>query len=309
MGAKGMLNNPLGAGAAWMKGEIIPISEASIPITDWGLTHSDITYDVVPVWKGGFFRLDDYLVRFRASMAELHLDPGMTMNQIRQALISMVAASGLHDSYVSMVCSRGVPSVAGSRDPRLCSNQFYAWCVPYIEVISEETVAAGATMWVAKSVRRIPRDSINPLVKNYQWGDFTQGIFEAKEHGFETVILVDHQENVTEGPGFNVFAVLNGELVTPGLGILGGITRLTIFEIADELSIKAEARALPLTEFMQADEVFITTSAGGVMPIVKVDDRVFSNGVIGPVSERLRQAYWEWMLKPSLRTQVEYNRQ
>ena len=70
MGAKGMLNNPLGAGAAWMKGEIIPISEASIPITDWGLTHSDITYDVVPVWKGGFFRLDDYLVRFRASMAE-----------------------------------------------------------------------------------------------------------------------------------------------------------------------------------------------------------------------------------------------
>ncbi|HCV89043.1 MAG TPA: branched-chain amino acid--2-keto-4-methylthiobutyrate aminotransferase, partial [Alphaproteobacteria bacterium] len=62
-------SNPMAAGAAWMDGRVMPISEARIQVNDWGLVHSDITYDVVPVWEGGFFRLDDYLARFSASRA------------------------------------------------------------------------------------------------------------------------------------------------------------------------------------------------------------------------------------------------
>jgi branched-chain amino acid aminotransferase len=121
------MQQALSAGAAWMNGNIIPISEASIPVTDWELTHSDITYDVAPVRDGAFFRLIDYIDRFFASMAALQLNPNMTKQQVQDALIDMVAASAMRESYVAMVCSWGVQKIAGSRDPRDCRNHFYAW--------------------------------------------------------------------------------------------------------------------------------------------------------------------------------------
>ena len=96
-------------GAAWVKGDIVPIAEATIGVNDWGVTRSDITYDVVPVWEGGFFRLEDYLDRFEASMASLRLDVGMSRDEMRGALHAMVGRSGLRRSYVAMVASRGVP--------------------------------------------------------------------------------------------------------------------------------------------------------------------------------------------------------
>jgi branched-chain amino acid aminotransferase len=121
------MQQALSAGAVWMNGNIIPISEASIPVTDWELTHSDITYDVAPVRDGAFFRLIDYIDRFFASMAALQLNPNMTKQQVQDALIDMVAASAMRESYVAMVCSWGVQKIAGSRDPRDCRNHFYAW--------------------------------------------------------------------------------------------------------------------------------------------------------------------------------------
>jgi branched-chain amino acid aminotransferase len=92
------LEDVFSADAAWMRRRITPIREACIPVTDWGLTHCDITYDVVSVWKGGMFRLSVYLDRFEASMVALHLDPDMTRAAIQSALTQMVAASGLRNS-------------------------------------------------------------------------------------------------------------------------------------------------------------------------------------------------------------------
>ena len=93
-------------GAAWFRGSVVPIDQAVIPVNDWGLVHSDITYDVVPVNRGAFFRLEEYLDRFQASMKSLNLDQKMNQNQIRTALLDLVSASGLKNSYLSMVCSR-----------------------------------------------------------------------------------------------------------------------------------------------------------------------------------------------------------
>ncbi|MEM7269178.1 MAG: aminotransferase class IV [Pseudomonadota bacterium] len=142
--------NDFTKGAGWMNGEIIPIDQAKIGVTDWGLTHSDITYDVVPVWKGAFFRLNDYLDRFEASMASLRMDIGMDRSAIETALHDMVAATGLKDSYCAMVASRGAPMIPGSRDPRECANHFYAWAVPYVYVIKPEVAEKGATLWICR---------------------------------------------------------------------------------------------------------------------------------------------------------------
>jgi branched-chain amino acid aminotransferase len=296
----------LSTGGAWMAGKIMPISQASIPVTDWGLIHSDITYDVVPVWDGAFFRLDHYLTRFFRSMETLSLDPGLTPEEVTAALQELVSATGLRKAYVAMVTSRGVNMVPGSRDPRDCRNHFFAWCVPYIHVIRPEIAEAGAHVHIARSVQRISPESVDPRVKNYHWGDFTTGLFEAKGVGAETTVLLDGEGNVTEGPGFNVFAVKNRRLVTAKDGVLEGISRQTVLDIANELGLATEVRTLPLEELLQSDEVFITTSGGGVAPITRVDDHIFSNGAPGEVTMAIRNAYFDWAVRPENRTEINY---
>ncbi|GGX54479.1 branched-chain amino acid transferase [Tateyamaria omphalii] len=291
-----------------MAGNIIPISDAAIPVTDWGLTHSDIAYDVVPVWRGAFFRLHDYVDRFIASLTAGRYNVGMDHAAICDALNRMVAASGLQDAYVAMVAARGRNPVPGSRDPRDCTNHFYAWCVPYVHIVKPEAAEQGTSVWIAKSVRRIPADSVNPRVKNYHWGDFTSGLFEAKEHGFETTLLLDHDGNVTEGPGFNVFALFGDRVVTSDHGVLHGITRRTVLEMCVEAGLQIETRPLPLEEFLEADEVFLSSSGGGVIPVARVDDRSFSNGAAGEIASDLRNRYFDWIARSKHRSEIRYSR-
>ena len=300
------MENDLSLGAAWMNGTVIPISQAKIPVNDWGLVHSDITYDVVPVIDGAFFRFDEYLARFLSSMENLHLDPGMSKRDIKAALHQMVSKSRLRDSYVAMVCSRGKPKIAGSRDPRDCGNHFFAWCVPYVHVIKPEVVEQGATAWIAQNAYRIPENSVNPRVKNYHWGDFTQGIFEAKDKNYDTVILLDYDGNVTEGPGFNVFAVKDKVLITPDRGVLAGVSRKTVLEMAEHLGINTSVRSLSVEELLEADEVFLSSSGGGVIPIIRVNETIFGNGASGPISVKLNETYWKWTTLEKYRDPISY---
>ena len=300
------MEKDLSLGAAWMNGNVLPISQATIPVNDWGLVHSDITYDVVPVINGAFFRFEEYLSRFFSSMESLYLDPGMNKSEVQKALHQMVSQSGLRDSYVAMVCSRGRPKIPGSRDPRDCENHFFAWCVPYLHVIKPEIINQGATAWISQNVYRIPEESVNPRVKNYHWGDFTQGIFEAKDNKYETVILLDFDGNVTEGPGFNVFAIKDGVLITPDRGVLAGVSRKTVLEIADHLGIRVVIRPVSVDELLAADEVFLSSSGGGVIPIVRVNETIYGNGVKGPISVRLNETYWQWTTLEKYRDPINY---
>jgi len=293
-------------GAAWMRGDIVPIEQATIGVTDWGVTHSDVTYDVVPVWNGGFFRLSDYLERFMASMAAARMDTGMTPATIKAALHDMVARAGLRHAYVAMVAARGTPAIPGSRDPRDCANHFYAWCVPYIHVVRPEQADQGVAVLLSDTTHRIPPTSVDPLIKNYHWGDFTAGLFEAKDAGFETVLLPDHTGHVTEGPGFNVFALTGNRIVTPRDGVLHGITRKTVIEMARSEGHDVSEEALTATALLEADEVFLSTSGGGVIPVARLNDRHVSNGAAGPVARKLRARYFELLDDPAYRTDIRF---
>ncbi len=167
-------------------------------------------------------------------------------------------------------------------------------------------VAAGTSALIAETVRRIPDDSVNPLVKNCHWGDFTKGLFEAKEQNYETVILADHDGPITEGPGFNVFAVIDGGLVTSGHGVLGGISRQTVLEIAAVQGLAVDIRAMPKAEFLAADEIFIATSGGGVIPLLNVNQTIFGNGAPGAITTAIRETYWQWMMDRDYRTEINY---
>jgi branched-chain amino acid aminotransferase len=288
-----MTENIFANGAAYVRGAFVPIAEASIPVTDWGFTRSDATYDVVHVFQGGFFRLADHLDRFARSMAARRMAPPEDRERMEAILHRCVALTGLADAYVAMVCSRGRPVVQGSRRPADCANHFIAYAVPWIDVIPKDVQARGAHLWIA-STPRVPDASVDPTVKNYQWGDLTSGLLEAHDHGFDTAVLCDAEGFVTEGPGFNIFVVRDGTVLTPDRGSLHGITRKSVLELCAELGIRAAVEAMPRAVLEdEADEVFAATTAGGIMPVARVGRRILGNDRPGPISMKLHDLYWK----------------
>ena len=280
------------AGSAYVQSRFVPIAEASIPVTDWGFTRSDCVYDVVHVFGGGFFRLEDHLDRFTASMKARRLAPPEDRARMEDILHHCVALTGLEAAYVAMVALRGRPAIPGSRRPADCANHFIAYALPWIDVIPKDVQERGAHLWIA-STPRVPDASVDPTVKNYQWSDLTSGLFEAHDNGFDTAILCDAAGFVTEGPGFNIFIVRDGRVLTPDRGSLHGITRRSVLELCGQIGIHAEVAAISRQELEEADEVFTATTAGGVMPVSRVGTRILGNDRPGPVSLKLKETYWQ----------------
>jgi branched-chain amino acid aminotransferase len=287
-----MNNTPYAEGAAYVRGAFVPMADATIPVNDWGFTRSDAVYDVVHVFRGGFFRLDDHLGRFSRSMQARRLRPPEDRARIETILHRCVALTGLADAYVAMVALRGRPNPPGSRRPADCQNHFIAYALPWVDVIPKDVQARGAHLWIA-SVPRVQDASVDPTVKTYQWNDLTTGLFEAHDRDFDTAILCDVEGFVTEGPGFNIFVVKDGAVLTPDRGSLHGITRLSVLELCAELGIPARVAPIPRGVLEDdAEEVFAATTAGGVMPVARVGRRILGNDRPGPISMRLRDEYW-----------------
>jgi branched-chain amino acid aminotransferase len=286
------MENKFAEGAAYVRGEFVPIAEASIPVTDWGFTRSDAVYDVVHVFHGGFFRLDDHLDRFHRSMRARRLAPPEDRTRMEDILHRCVALCGLREAYVAMVALRGRPRRAGSRRPADCDNHFIAYAIPWIDVIPPDIQARGAHLWIA-TVPRVPDASFDPTVKNYQWGDLTTGLLEAHDNGFDTAILCDAEGFVTEGPGFNIFVVKDGRVLTPDRGSLHGITRASVLELCKSLGIEAGVVPIPRPMLEDADEAFAATTAGGVMPVARIGRRILGNDRPGRISLMLKEAYWQ----------------
>jgi len=291
-------------GSVFIDGDWKPLSEAKLSLFDWGFTRSDATYDVASVWKGAFFRLDDHLDRFFASMKKLRMAIPYGRDEVRTILHGCVRAGGLRDSYVAMVCTRGVPP-PGSRDPRLATNRFYAYAVPFVWIAPPEKQRAGIDLHVSRRVRIAP-ESVDPTVKNYHWLDLVQSMFDAYDRGRDTSCVVDAAGNVTEGPGFNVFAVKGGVVSTAARGVLEGVSRRTVLELCEALAIPLDVGALSAGALADADEVFLSSTGGGVLPIAKVDGKAVGGAFPGPITQRLHDAYWALHDDPRHRDPVAY---
>ena len=298
-----MSANPFAKGAAYVAGRYVPVADACIPVTDWGFTRSDTVFDVVHVVEDGFFRLDDHLTRFLDAMERRRLRPPEDRATIEDVLHRCVALSGLADAYVAMVALRGQARVAGSRRFEDFDNYLIAYAIPWVDVIPPDVQERGAHVWIG-STPRIPDASMDPTIKNYQRADFTSGMFEAQDHGYDTVVLCDAEGLVTEGPGFNVFVVKDGRVSTPDRGSLLGITRKSVLELCAMMGIEAAVEPVPREMLEDADEVFLASTAGGVMPAARVGRRILGNDRPGPLSLAPKQAYWQKHKEGWLRTPV-----
>ncbi len=278
-------------GTAYIDGDFVLMAEAKISVLDWGFLHSDATYDVVHVWKGRFFRLDAHIERFIASAARIHLSLPVSRAELVRILAECVVRSGHDDAYVEMILTRGV-SPTFSRDPRDAVNQLICFAIPFGWILRPEERDKGLSVAISE-IQRIPPESVDPRVKNYHWLDFVMGLYDAYGRGAGSVILQDASGNLTEGPGFNIFVVQAGTIATPHRGVLEGITRRSAIEIAEELGFRVERRPVPAEAARNADEIFATSTAGGIMPISLVDGIPVGSGGMGPVTRRLIDAYWE----------------
>jgi len=297
--------NAYAKGCGFSDGAYRPIGEMTVSVLDWGFNKSDVTYDVVHVWQGGFFRLQDHLDRFFRSMDGLRMSIPYAKDEVAAILTQCVKRAGLRDAYVAMVTTRGVPLPGMPRKPSLLTNRFLAYAIPWVDVIPPDVQERGAHLIIAKTPR-IPSASVDPTIKNYHWGDLIRAQFEAEDAEADTAVLLDLEGYVTEGPGFNVFAVVEGTVVSPDRGALEGVTRQSVLDLCQELGIPAEIRPITGAELLEADEVFTATTAGGVMPAARIDGRIKGNDRPGPVSLSLKQAYWERHAQGWHRTPIDY---
>jgi len=297
--------NSFAEGCAHVAGAFVPIGQAGIPIRDYGFLRSDATYDVVHVWDGAFFRLDVHLDRFFRNIERLRMTCPISRETVREVLIECVRKSGLRQAYVEAICTRGEPPPQ-TRNPRDAVNRFFAFAAPFVPYANEDMKRRGLHV-VIGSNQRIPPESVDPTIKNYHWHDLSAGLFEAQDRGADNVVLLDRDGNLTEGPGFNVFCVEEGRVLTPRHGVLDGITRRTALELCAALEIPCAETDISAARFIAADEVFITSTAGGIMAVTRVESRILGNGAPGAVTNLLADAYLALHRDERYLTRVQYD--
>ena len=299
-------HNPYAQGIAWVEGELVPLHQARIPLLDQGFLHSDLTYDVPGVWDGRFFRLDDHIARLEISCEKLRLKLSLSREEVKTILATMVAESGIRDAYVELIVTRGLKGVRGSNQKDL-HNNLYMFVMPYVWVMPPEVQrTGGGSAVIARTVRRVPPGSMDPTVKNLQWGDLTRGMLEAQDRGAHHPFLTDGDANLTEGSGFNIVLAKNGVLYTPDRGVLQGVTRKTVIDVAKVNGIEVRVEVVPVELAYQCDEIFMCTTAGGIMPITCLDGKPVKDGKVGPITKIIWDGYWALHYDPKYSFEIDY---
>ena len=285
------MNEIFPQGYAWIDSKYVELAEAKIPILDWGFLRSDATYDVVHVWKGRFFRLDKHIDRFFESAKKLRMPCQISRDELKKILANCVIKGKLESAYVEMIQTRGM-SPKFVRDPRLATPRVMAFAVPFGWILKQEDFEKGLNVLLT-DIKRIPPSSVDPTIKNYHWMDLVTGMLDAYEKGNDTAVLVDENNNITEGPGFNLFCINDSGIFTPDHGVLEGITRQSIFDLAKELKLPIMKKSISVAELYNAEELFATSTAGGIMPITRVSGKEIGKGSVGNLTRQLHKLYWE----------------
>lgn len=296
-------------GSAFINGRFCGLDSAAIPITDVGFLHADAAYDVISASAGLLFRLPDHLARFGRSCAAFRLRNPYNDEQTTAILTRLLQLAGTRDAYVWWCVTRGaMPDTGiGRSDPAAYNNCFYAFVIPYLYIADDEARNRGLNLRVSEQFIRIPERAVDPTAKNFHWMDMKLSLFEAHDRGADFSVLLDGEGRVTECPGANLFLIRHGELYTPGNGCLQGITRATVLELAAQLEIPAHVTDVPVDWLRTADEAFLTSSAGGVMPVNSVDGCVLGAGGPGALTTQLHNIYWEKRWAGWHGTPVHYN--
>lgn len=276
-------------GVVYVNGRYEPGDRASISVFDHGFLYGDGVFDTSFARHGFIFKLDEHLERLERSLRAVALELPMTLADLRAATIETAARNGHRDAYIKIVVSRGV-SAEPLMDPRNCTPTVVIFARPYLSLAGAGVKARGLVTKLT-SLRRVSHTALDPRIKSLNYLNLVMSRVEAFASGCDEALIVDEDGDVCEAPGYNVFAVAGGTVITPDRAILEGITRATVLELCELLGIPSRIGRLAPYDLFTADEAFLTSTAGGLIPVVKVDGRAVGTGAPGPVLARIDAAY------------------
>jgi len=276
----------------WLDGRVVDAGEARIPVTDHGLLYGDGVFEGIRAFGRRVFRLDDHLARLRVSAAAIGMTPPLDEAGLREVVLATLRALGRDDAYVRLVLTRGEGALGV--DPTSCPTPRVFCIAAEAAIFPVAKLTAGLDL-VTVSWRRPAPDAIDPRVKSLNYLNNALAKLEARRRGADEALLLNAAGTIAEASVANVFALRGRTLATPppSDGCLEGITRRTVLELAPALGLVAVERSLSRSDLLGADEVFLTGTGAGIVPVRSFDGEAIGARAPFASVERLRAGYLE----------------
>jgi len=267
----------------YIDGNLYNREDAKISVFDHGLLYGDGVFEGIRAYNGRIFRLEQHLNRLYASAKYIMLEIPMSKEDLSSAVLLTLEANGLSDAYIRLVITRGVGTLG--LDPNRCSSPSVIIITDSIALYPQEFYENGLEVVTVPTVRSHP-SFISPLVKSLNYLNNILAKIEGLNAGAMEAIMLNEQGFVTECTGDNIFVVKEGVIETPPAngGILDGITRNAVIELAEEMNIPFRETALTRYNLYTADECFLTGTAAEIIPVISIDKRTVGAGKPGQIT-------------------------
>ena len=273
---------------AYVNGEILPESLATVSIGDLGFLYGDAVFDTTRTFGHRIFRLDEHLDRLYDSLKYMHIDPGLTKTQTADLTMQVLSANlplidEKDDYWVTQRFTRGVRGALEKNNPTVIIE---CYPLPFIE---RAGYYRDGLQIITPSIQRTSPEAMSPRAKTHNYANIIQGDLEVKAQNSDAqAILLDVNGNICEGSGANFFIVKAKGLVTPKEQyVLPGISRKVTIELAHELEMPIREDDIDLFDVYTADEAFVTSTSYCICPVRSVNGTMIGDEVPGPVTVRL----------------------
>jgi branched-chain amino acid aminotransferase len=277
----------------YIDGKFYPKNEAKVSVFDHGFLYGDGVFEGIRAYNGRVWHLTEHLDRLYDSAKSIFLEIPIPWKEMESVVLETCRRNNLRDAYIRLVISRGVGDLG--LDPSKCLNPSVICIADTISIYPKEVYTEGMKV-ISVATRRNPVDTLSPQVKTLNYLTGIMAKISAVTLGFPEVIMLNSQGYVCEGTGDNIFIIKKGKVITPPayLGILPGITRNSVMEMARDLGFAMEEGVFTLHDLYTADECFLTGTAAEVIPVIQADSRTIGTGKPGPMTAQIMSHFRTW---------------
>jgi branched-chain amino acid aminotransferase len=275
----------------WLNGEVTPLEDAKTSVADHSFLYGDGLFEGIRIYHHKVFKLDEHLDRLYHGIKYLNYKMTITQPQLRQIILDTCKKSDMDAGYIRLNVTRGTGL---GLDPKNIDQQPNVMVMINSLALYPESAYETGLDVVTTSFKTIPADALDPRLKCI--GKYASNILakqEANTRGAGEGLMLNHQGELAECTGDNIFLIQNGVIRTPdpASGILKGVTRDTVIDLARGIGIKVEECKLTPFDLYSADEAFLTGTAAEVIPMVTIDGRNIGDGKPGHITKQLIELY------------------
>ncbi|MDR3181318.1 MAG: branched-chain-amino-acid transaminase [Planctomycetaceae bacterium] len=274
----------------YISGQFFDKNDAKVSVFDHGFLYGDGIFEGMRAYNGKVFRHQQHLDRLWDSAKSIFLEIPMTKEAVEQAVNETLQVNNLKDAYIRLIVTRGNGTLG--LDAHLCSEPKVIIIAAELALYPKEYYEKGLEIVTASTIRTNP-GMLSPQVKSLNYLNNIMAKIEGHQAGCIEVLMLNAKGEAAECSGDNIFIYKNGTLHTPPAeaGILEGITRRAVLEIAESAGMKVKIAPMTRHDIYTADECFLTGSAAELIPAVKLDGRIIGTGKPGPVMQDLLKKF------------------